>query len=269
MVTALERYVTDHPDHPGTLALLLTSDEEGVAVNGIRRVIETFRQDNIVINMCLVGEPSSDRRLGDVIRIGRRGSLGATLRVHGIQGHVAFPEKADNPVHAASAALAELCAQTWDNGNAHFPATGFQISNIHAGTGADNVIPGELEVMFNFRFSTETTDDELKRRVHAILDSQGLNYDIEWRLSGQPFLTESGDLLQAVRDSIRDICGFETELSTGGGTSDGRFVAPTGAEVIELGPINATIHKLNECTPVADLETLSRLYESIIKKLTG
>lgn len=267
MVTALERYVTDHPKHGGTLALLLTSDEEGVAVNGIRRVIETFRQDNIVINMCLVGEPSSDRRLGDVIRIGRRGSLGATLRVHGIQGHVAFPEKADNPVHAASAALAELCAQTWDNGNAHFPATGFQISNIHAGTGADNVIPGELEVMFNFRFCTETTDDELKRRVHAILDSHGLNYDIEWRLSGQPFLTESGALLQAVRDSIREICGLETELSTGGGTSDGRFIAPTGAEVIELGPINATIHKLNECTPVTDLDRLSTLYEAVIKKL--
>jgi len=267
MVIALERYVADNPDHPGTLALLLTSDEEGVAVNGIRRVMETFRQDNIVINMCLVGEPSSDRRLGDVIRIGRRGSLGATLRVHGIQGHVAFPEKADNPVHAASAALAELCAQTWDNGNDRFPATGFQISNIHAGTGADNVIPGELEVMFNFRFCTETTDDELKQRVHAILDRHGLNYDIEWRLSGQPFLTESGALLQAVRDSIREICGLETELSTGGGTSDGRFIAPTGAEVIELGPINATIHKLNECMPVTDLDTLSELYEVIIKKL--
>lgn len=267
MVTALERFVSNHPDHPGTLALLLTSDEEGIAVNGVRKVMENFRSENIHIDRCLVGEPSSSERLGDTIRIGRRGSLGAKLVVHGVQGHVAFPEKADNPVHAASAAIQQLCATTWDDGNDHYPATSFQISNIHAGTGADNVIPGELEVQFNFRFCTESTDAQLRSRVEDILDSHDLNYDIDWRLSGQPFLTESGLLLQTVQDSIQEICGLETSLSTGGGTSDGRFVAPTGAEVIELGPINATIHKINECTPVQDLDTLSQLYESVLNKL--
>ncbi|MDX1519433.1 MAG: succinyl-diaminopimelate desuccinylase, partial [Gammaproteobacteria bacterium] len=267
MVTALERFVKQHPDHRGTVGLLLTSDEEGIAVNGVRRVMEEFRNRNISIDWCLVGEPSSDQRLGDVIRIGRRGSLGARLLVHGIQGHVAFPELANNPVHAASAALKDLCDEVWDQGNEHYPATSFQVSNIHAGTGADNVIPGELEVMFNFRFCTESTEETLKARVHEILDRYELDYDIDWRLSGQPFLTRSGDLLKAVQASIRDTCGIETVLSTGGGTSDGRFVAPTGAEVIELGPLNASIHKLNECTPVQDLETLTVLYEDIMKKL--
>ncbi len=267
MVTALERFAGNYPDHQGTLALLLTSDEEGVAIDGIRRVMDTFAGRPQKIDWCLVGEPSSNERLGDLIRIGRRGSLGASLTVQGIQGHVAFQDLADNPVHAACGALQELCQQEWDRGNEHYPATSFQITNIHAGTGADNVIPGKLEVLFNFRFCTESTEAGLKQRVHEILERHGLNYSIDWRLSGEPFLTRSGALLEAVRISIREVCDIETQLSTGGGTSDGRFVAPTGAEVIELGPLNATIHKLDECVPVQDLETLTALYENIIKKL--
>jgi len=267
MVTALERFVQQYPDHKGTVGLLLTSDEEGIAINGVRRVVEEFKSKGIKINWCLVGEPSSDKQPGDVIRIGRRGSLSAELRVHGIQGHVAFPELAHNPVHAFSAVLKELCDEIWDQGNEHYPATSFQISNIHAGTGADNVIPGKLEVMFNFRFCTESSEQDLKERVHAILDRHELKYDLEWRLSGQPFLTQSGALLEAVRNAIQETCEIETSLSTGGGTSDGRFIAPTGAEVIELGPLNASVHKVDECIPVADLDTLSELYENIIKKL--
>lgn len=267
MTTALERFVQQHADHTGTVGLLLTSDEEGIAINGVRRVVEDFKSKGIEINWCLVGEPSSDKQLGDVIRIGRRGSLGARLCVHGIQGHVAFPELAHNPVHAFSAVLKELCDETWDQGNEHYPATSFQISNIHAGTGADNVIPGKLEIMFNFRFCTESSEENLKERVRAILDRHELKYDLEWRLSGQPFLTQSGALLEAVQNTIQETCKVETSLSTGGGTSDGRFIAPTGAEVIELGPLNASIHKVDECIPVADLDTLSELYENIIKKL--
>ncbi len=267
MVTALQRFVADNPEHEGTVALLLTSDEEGVAINGVRRVIQEFESRDTKIDWCLVGEPSSHRKLGDLIRIGRRGSLGARLVIKGVQGHVAYPDQASNPVHLASAALNELCDIVWDNGNAHYPATSFQISNIHAGTGADNVIPGELEVLFNFRFCTETTDEQLRTRVETVLRKHDLDYDITWRLSGQPFLTESGDLLKAVQTVIREICDLDTELSTGGGTSDGRFVAPTGAEVIELGPINATIHKVNECVSVTDLDVLSQLYEKILKKL--
>lgn len=267
MVTALERFIESNPEHKGTIALLLTSDEEGVAINGVRRVMEAFKSRDIKIDWCLVGEPSSNQQLGDVIRIGRRGSLGAKLKVHGIQGHVAFPELANNPVHAASAAITELCETVWDEGNEHYPATSFQISNIHAGTGADNVVPGELDVMFNFRFCTETTDEILRQRVHAILDKYELEYDLDWRLSGQPFLTDSGILLETIQSCIREVCELDTELSTGGGTSDGRFIAPSGAEVIELGPLNATIHKLNECVAVEDLEKLTLIYENIVKKL--
>ncbi len=266
-VTAVERFIGNHPDHTGSLALLITSDEEGPFINGTTRVIDHLEARNEKITWCIVGEPSSTNSVGDVIKNGRRGSLSGTLRVHGVQGHVAYPHLVRNPIHLAAPALAELAAQTWDQGNDFFPPTSFQVSNIHSGTGATNVVPGHLDVAFNFRFSTEVTADELKVRVRDILDRHNLNWDIDWILSGNPFLTPAGDLVQACQQAIQAITGQDTELSTSGGTSDGRFIAPTGAQVVELGPCNATIHKLNERVSARDLDTLSDLYENILARL--
>ena len=261
MVTAVERFIARHPRHPGSIAFLLTSDEEGPAIDGTFKVAKTLAERKETMDWCLLGEPSSEERLGDVIKVGRRGSLNAILKVHGTQGHVAYPHRADNPVHRALPALAELCATHWDEGNAYFPPTSFQISNIHAGTGAENVIPGALEVMFNFRYSTEWSEDALKRRVLEVLDGHGLRYQCDWRSSGQPFLTREGRLLEATRQAVREATGIAVKTSTSGGTSDGRFIAPLGVEVIELGPLNGTIHKVDECVAVEDLEILSRIYE--------
>jgi len=267
MVTACERFVQNHPQHNGRIAFLITSDEEGIAIDGTIKVVEWLEQRGEKIQWCLVGEPSSSTIVGDVIKNGRRGSLGAKLIVKGMQGHVAYPEKARNPIHLAMPALAELSAQQWDNGNQFFPATSFQISNINGGTGATNVIPGALEVLFNFRFSTELTETQLRERTEAILQKHGLDYAIEWSLSGAPFLTAQGELVRATQKAIRDVAGIETELSTAGGTSDGRFIAPTGAQVVELGPVNATIHKIDEHVVAADLDQLSRMYEVILREL--
>lgn len=267
MIIAVERFVAKHPNHKGSIAFLITSDEEGPAKNGTVKVVETLEARNEKITMCIVGEPSSTTKTGDVIKNGRRGSLGAVLKVQGIQGHVAYPHLAKNPVHLAAPALAELSAEVWDNGNEFFPATSFQISNINAGTGATNVIPGEMEVVFNFRFSTELTEEILKQRTHAILDKYGFEYSIDWNLSGLPFLTARGDLVAASVAAIREVTGIETELSTAGGTSDGRFIAPTGAQVLELGPVNATIHKLDEHVEAEDLNILTDIYERILEKL--
>ena len=267
MLTATERFVARHPDHRGSIAFLVTSDEEGPSVNGTVKVVEVLERRGEKIDWCLVGEPSSNTRLGDTVKNGRRGSLGGVLRVHGKQGHVAYPHLARNPVHAAAPALAELAGTEWDRGNAFFPQTTFQISNIHAGTGASNVIPGECEVMFNFRYSTETTHEALRERVQAILDRHRLDYTIDWTLSGLPFLTPRGELVSAARQAINEITGLDTELSTAGGTSDGRFIAPTGAQVLELGPLNATIHQIDECVAVDDLDRLSSIYERILELL--
>jgi len=267
MVTATEQFVQSHPDHKGTIAFLITSDEEGPSINGTRKVIEYLNDNNIKIDWCIVGEPSSDKQLGDVIRIGRRGSLNAILTIKGIQGHVAFPELAENPIHKASHFLADISSIEWDQGNNSFPATSFQISNINAGTGVENVIPGAVKLLFNFRFSTELTEDDLKSKVTALLEKHDLNYDIQWKLSGHPFLTSSGKLVDATCDAIKTVCGIDTDCSTGGGTSDGRFIAPTGAEVIELGVSNDTIHKVNECVKVDDLETLTNIYTNILEQL--
>lgn len=266
-MTALERFIEHHPDHEGSIALLITSDEEGPWVNGTTRVIDHLEARNEKIKWCIVGEPSSTTHVGDVIKNGRRGSLGATLTVRGVQGHVAYPHLAVNPIHMAAPALAELAAEVWDEGNDFFPPTSFQISNINGGTGVTNVVPGHVDIMFNFRFSTEVTADELKVRVRDILDKHGLEWDIDWVLSGNPFLTAEGDLVEACQHSIKAITGTETELSTSGGTSDGRFIAPTGAQVVELGPINATIHKLDERVSCKDLDTLSDVYENILARL--
>lgn len=266
-VTALERFVANHPDHKGSLALLITSDEEGPFINGTTRVIDHLEARNEKITWCIVGEPSSTHKVGDVIKNGRRGSLSGSLRVQGVQGHVAYPHLVKNPIHLAAAALAELSAEVWDEGNPFFPPTSFQISNINAGTGATNVVPGHMDVAFNFRFSTEVTADDLKVRVRDILNKHALDWDIDWVLSGNPFLTAAGDLVDACQQAIQAITGLETELSTSGGTSDGRFIAPTGAQVVELGPCNATIHKLNERVSAKDLDTLSDLYENILARL--
>jgi len=269
MVTACEGFVAGQPGHKGSIAFLLTSDEEGPALNGTVKVVEALVARGEKIDWCVIGEPTSVERAGDVIKNGRRGSLTGRLLVQGVQGHVAYPHLAENPVHRASAALAELCSITWDKGNAHFPPTTFQISNLHAGTGADNVIPGELEVVFNFRYSTELNQARLQRMVEDLLNRYGLRYSLEWRLSGEPFLTPAGELVDATRAAIRDVDGMETTLSTSGGTSDGRFIVRTGAQVIELGPVNATIHKLNECVAVADLERLAAHYRRILDRLLG
>ncbi len=267
MVTAVERFVMQHPKHPGSIAFLITSDEEGPSVNGTVKVVEHLEARHETIDWCLIGEPTCVKTVGDTIKNGRRGSLTGKLTVHGTQGHVAYPHLALNPVHVSARAVAELCAEQWDQGNEFFPPTTFQISNVHAGTGADNVIPGDLEIVFNFRFSTELTPEKIKQRVSKILDKHTFKYDIEWRLSGQPFLTPKGALVDAVRGAIKEVIGIETDVSTSGGTSDGRFIAPTGAQVVELGVANATIHKLNECVRIADLDLLSDCYQKILERL--
>ncbi len=267
MLAAVEAFVEAHPEHAGSIGFLITSDEEGPSVNGTGKVVETLQARNETIDYCLVGEPSSTDAVGDVIKNGRRGSLGARLVVNGVQGHVAYPHKADNPVHRAAPALAELVATEWDRGNDFFPPTSFQISNIHAGDGTTNVIPGRCEVLFNFRFSTEVTEAELRERTEAILDRHGLDYSIEWKLSGQPFLTDRGQLVEATRAAVQSVTGRTPELLTTGGTSDGRFIAPTGAQVVELGPLNATIHKVNEQVAAADLETLAEIYYGVLERL--
>ena len=267
MVVACERFVAAHPQHQGSIAFLITSDEEGIAVNGTVKVVEHLEARGEKITWALVGEPSSGRVVGDIIKNGRRGSLNGVLTVQGVQGHVAYPQLADNPIHRVAPALSELAAEVWDQGNEFFPATSFQISNINAGTGADNVIPGEAKIIFNFRFSTEVTEQQLRERTEAVLRRHGLRYELKWRLSGQPFLTAKGELVAAAVSSIREVVGVEAELSTAGGTSDGRFIAPTGAQVLELGPVNATIHKVNEEVKAADLDILTTVYERILEKL--
>lgn len=267
MVTATERFIAENENYNGSIAFLITSDEEGPAVDGTVRVLEYLESKNEKIDWCLVGEPSSTNKLGDVVKNGRRGSFSGNLTIHGKQGHVAYPHLANNPVHLAMPVLAELCATEWDKGNDYFPATTFQISNIHSGTGATNVIPGDIEVMFNFRFSTEVTHEILKQRVTALLDKYNINYTVDWNLSGNPFLTERGELVQATQDAIKTIVGYETELSTAGGTSDGRFIAPTGAQVIELGPLNKTIHQVDENVSISDLDKLSLVYTQILENL--
>ena len=266
-VTACERFLARNPEHRGSIALLLTSDEEGPARDGTVRVVETLQARGETIDWCLVGEPTSNDLVVDTARNGRRGSLNGTLTVHGVQGHVAYPDKAVNPVHALAPALAELVATTWDNGNASFPPTTFQVSNINAGTGATNVIPGSLELLLNFRFCNESTPDSLQQRVHAILDRHGVQHHLDWHLSARPFVTESGALVDATRAAVASVTGRPLELSTGGGTSDGRFIAPTGAQVIELGPLNATIHQVDERVSADDLDVLSAVYENILKRL--
>lgn len=267
MVTACERFVVAYPEHRGRIAFLITSDEEGVAVDGTVKVVQWLLQHHKLPRWCLVGEPSSTDRTGDVIKNGRRGSLGGVLTVKGVQGHVAYPHLAVNPIHLAAPALHELASELWDEGNSFFPPTSFQISNIKAGTGAANVIPGELQVVFNFRFSTESDQASLTERTQTILDRHGLDYEIDWTLSGPPFLTEPGDLVDAVRESIRDTVGIEAQLSTSGGTSDGRFIAPHGTQVVELGPVNRTIHKVDENTSIRELDELSIMYEGILSRL--
>ena len=264
MVVACEEFVAAHPNHKGRIALLITSDEEGPAKHGTVKVVEWLEEKGEKIDWCLVGEPSSTALAGDVIKNGRRGSLGLELTVFGIQGHVAYPHLAENPVHKLAPALAELAAEEWDNGNDFFPATSFQVSNINGGTGATNVIPGEVTVVCNWRFSTETTAEDLERRARAILDKHGLNYKAAFNLSGQPFLTAAGPLVESAQTAIRKVTGRETELSTAGGTSDGRFIAPTGAQVVELGPVNATIHKVDECVKASDLDLVKEMYREIL-----
>ncbi|KXO85974.1 succinyl-diaminopimelate desuccinylase [Acinetobacter venetianus] len=267
MVVASERFVAKHPNHKGSIAFLITSDEEGPSINGTVKVVETLEARNEKMTWCLVGEPSSTNTLGDIIKNGRRGSLNAVLTVHGKQGHVAYPHLAQNPIHLASKAINDLCETVWDHGNEYFPATSFQISNIQAGTGATNVVPGTLKVTFNFRYSTEVTADELKQRVLAILDKYNLSYDINWTLSGLPFLTPVGELVNAATTAIKNVVNVDAELSTSGGTSDGRFIAPTGAQVLELGVLNATIHQINEHVNVDDLDPLAEIYEQILIEL--
>ncbi|NYE28026.1 succinyl-diaminopimelate desuccinylase [Rhodanobacter sp. K2T2] len=268
MVVALEQFVGAYPDHPGRVGLLITSDEEGVAIDGVRKVIEHFRAADERIEFCVVGEPSAKERLGDLIRVGRRGSLSATLTVRGIQGHVAYPEKALNPIHAFGPALAALAAERWDEGNADFPPTSMQVSNLHAGTGANNVIPGTLTALFNFRYSTASRAEDLQARSEAILRRHGLDFHIDWQLSGQPFLTPPGGRLRETVVAVcRDLCQLDPEQSTGGGTSDGRFIALLGTEVVEIGPVNATIHKVDECVAVHELEQLPAIYQAVCERL--
>ena len=267
MVTACESFLSEHPNHTGSIAFLITSDEEGPAKNGTVKVVEHLEARNEKIDWCLIGEPSSTHSVGDVVKNGRRGSMHGHLTIRGIQGHVAYPHLARNPVHEVALAIADLTGETWDEGNEYFPPTSFQIWHIHAGTGASNVIPGECQVNFNFRFSSESTDQSLQQRVLDILDSHNLEYDIDWQVSGQPFLTRPGVLVNAAQQAILAETGLTTELSTSGGTSDGRFIAPTGAQVLELGPVNATIHKVNECVKADDLNILHRIYQDILTRL--
>ena len=267
MLTACERFIKNNLNHKGSIAFLITSDEEGPAHDGTVKVIETLEARNEKINWCLVGEPSSTDKVCDVIKNGRRGSLGCTLRVKGKQGHVAYPHLAKNPIHEFAPVLKILTETEWDKGNEFFPPTTFQVSNIHSGTGVTNVIPGECEVIFNFRFSTAITDAQIRERVESLLNEHNFQYEIDWALSGQAFLTDRGDLVNATQQAIKNTCGRDSELSTAGGTSDGRFIAPTGAQVVELGPLNATIHQVNECVSVSDLDVLSDVYENILCNL--
>ncbi|MBB4866423.1 succinyl-diaminopimelate desuccinylase [Pseudomonas nitritireducens] len=267
MIIATERFVADYPDHRGSIAYLITSDEEGPAHHGTKAVVERLKTRNERLDWCIVGEPSSTTLVGDIVKNGRRGSLGATLSVRGKQGHVAYPHLAKNPIHLAAPALAELAAEHWDNGNDFFPPTSFQISNINGGTGATNVIPGELKVIFNFRFSTESTVEGLQQRVAAILDKHGLEWHIDWALSGLPFLTQPGELLDGVAAAIRAVTGRETTPSTSGGTSDGRFIATMGTQVVELGPVNATIHQVDERVLASDLDVLTEIYYQTLVRL--
>lgn len=267
MIVATERFVTIYPNHKGSISFLITSDEEGPFINGTTRVIDTLESRGEKIDMCLVGEPSSRDVLGDVVKNGRRGSLTGFVKVKGIQGHVAYPHLAQNPIHLATEALTELSQTQWDKGNDFFPATSFQISNINGGTGAGNVIPGELDVQFNFRFSTEVTHQQLQQRVIDILQKHNLNYELNWIVNGLPFITEHGPLVDATVNAIESVTGLATNLETTGGTSDGRFIAQTGAKVIELGPRNATIHKVDECVSTDDLIKLTDIYEQILEQL--
>ncbi len=269
MVTATEAFVAARPDHAGSIGFLLTSDEEGPAVDGTVRVVEMLQARGETIDWCLIGEPTSTGRFGDTLKIGRRGSLSAVLTVHGSQGHVAYPHLADNPIHRLAPALAELAAIEWDQGNAHFPPTTFQVSNVHAGTGAENVIPGTLELMCNFRFSTELDADTLMARVGEVLARHDVPHDIAWRLSGNPFLSTPGPLTEALSATLAELTGERPELSTSGGTSDGRFIAPTGAETVEFGPLNKTIHKIDERVAIADLERLHGVYLGVLERLLG
>lgn len=266
MMVAVEKIIKAQP-LKGRIGFLITSDEEGPATDGTVKVVDYLSRQGINIDWCIVGEPTSTTRLGDVIKNGRRGSMNGLLTIKGKQGHVAYPHLAENPVHVAAAALQDLTNATWDKGNDFFPPTTFQVSNINAGTGVENVIPGELTVRFNFRFSTEVTTGQLQARVKEILDQHKLNFDLSWRISGEPFITGRGALVQATEAAIQQVCGYATELSTSGGTSDGRFIAPTGAEVLELGPVNATIHQVNECVSCDDLNQLTEVYYEILRRL--
>ena len=269
MITATESFVAAYPVLKGSIAFLITSDEEGPAADGTVKVVQTLLDRGELIDLCLVGEPSSRSTLGDTIKNGRRGSLLGFLRVLGKQGHVAYPQLVKNPLHAFAPVLAELCAEQWDAGNAHFPPTSFQIANLNMGTGAENVVPGHLDAQFNLRFSTELTADRIKERIIRILEGGDFDYELSWRLSGNPFLTPAGTLVDAARQAIAEITGAETALSTSGGTSDGRFIAPMGCQVLELGPVNATIHQANECVGIDELDLLSAIYERILSKLLG
>jgi succinyl-diaminopimelate desuccinylase len=267
MVVATENFIEKNPNHKGTVAFLITSDEEGIAVNGTVKVVDYLKSLDQKIDYCLIGEPSSTSMLGDVIKNGRRGSLNGLLTIKGKQGHIAYPHLAENPNHLMTSVLKDLCQQQWDNGNEYFPATSFQISNIHSGSRVTNVIPGEVEIMFNFRYSTETTKEALQKKVNDILDSHKLNYSIDWSHSGFPFLTPKGELVSACVDAIEKIKSIKPKLSTSGGTSDGRFIAQEGTQVVELGPINATIHQVDESVLVQDLEDLSKIYSQILTNL--
>jgi succinyl-diaminopimelate desuccinylase len=267
MITATEEFVGEHPTHKGSIAYLITSDEEGPSVDGTRRVVETLAARGERIDWCLVGEPSSEERVGDTIKVGRRGSLSGRLTVHGVQGHVAYPQLAENPVHTLAPALAELTQRTWDRGTEHFQPTSFQVSNLNAGTGAPNVIPGELKARFNLRYSPVQTLAGLKGAVEEILKRHGVRYTLEWYVSGEPFYTPPGVLSQAVGDAVAEVTGSRPGLSTGGGTSDGRFIAPLGAQVVELGVVNASIHKVNECVRVEDVDALHRMYVTVLRRL--
>jgi succinyl-diaminopimelate desuccinylase len=267
MLTAAESFVAEHPEHRGALAFLITSDEEGPSVDGTKRVVETLRERGERIDWCIVGEPSSEHLIGDTIKIGRRGSLSGRLTVHGVQGHIAYPQFAENPIHSFAPALAELSSRVWDQGNEFFQPTTFQVSNLNAGTGAPNVIPGELKARFNLRYSPVQTLDELKRSVEQVLTRHQVKYTLEWYLSGEPFYTPPGALSRAVCDAVRTVTGREAILSTGGGTSDGRFIAPLGAQVVELGVINASIHKVNECVRIEDIDALHSMYLQTLRNL--
>ena len=280
MVTAAESFIAEYPDHRGSIGFLVTSDEEGIAIDGTARVIEHLQQrdgtlrvmghlqqQGEIIDACVLGEPTSEKRVGDCVKNGRRGSLNGSVTVRGIQGHIAYPHLSDNPIHRFIPAMVELLAIEWDRGNEHFPPTGFQFSNVQAGTGTANVTPGECNALFNFRFSTAVTQEELQSRVVAVLERHGLDYQLEWSLSGAPFLTPRGILLETVGAAVLEVTGYPTRFSTAGGTSDGRFIAPTGAQVVELGPLNATIHQVNECVAVEDLTTLHHIYRGILKRM--